>query len=28
MVDAAPAGEDCWLLAKGMDAGEGRAEAW
>jgi len=21
-------GRDCWLLGKGMDAGEGRAEVW
>ena len=26
MGGAAPAGEDCWLLGKGMGAGEGGAE--
>jgi len=25
---AAPAGEDCRLLGKGMNAGEGGAEVW
>jgi len=24
----APAGENCWLLGKGMDAREGWAEVW
>jgi len=28
MGGAAPAGEDCWLLGKGMAVGEGEAEAW
>jgi len=28
MGGAAPAGEDCWLLGKGIDVGEGGAEVW